>query len=1102
MPSRRSDEILNDALDLDSIERASFIARACEGDAALLAEVASLLELHERFPEHLTLASAVSETAAADRIGPYTIQGTLGRGGMGVVYLAEDPKLKRRVALKALPGRLAVDPLRRTLFEREAQLLAALNHPNIATIYTLEEADGLAFLTMEYVPGVTLAERLASCRMSLDETLRVARQIARALEAAHAHGIVHRDLKPMNIMITPKEQVKVLDFGLAESLSARPAAGDAAAGHDAAGDAAAGHDAAGAPGLVAGTPGYMSPEQLRGRNVTRRADIWAFGCIVFECLTGRPAFEAHGADPMGEVSFENPPDPGLLPDDVPQSLRELLAQCLERSPKRRLRKIRTIRREMDQVATGRSFFTRRAARKQDADLHPNNLPAAVDRLIGRQSEKTEVRRLLADARMVTLTGAGGCGKTRLALEVSRGLGPDFPGGIWWVELAALSDALLLDQAVAQAINIRESSDRTIAASLADRLAQGPVLLLLDNCEHLIASCRELSDRLLRVCPELRILCTSREPLRAGGEAIYRVPSLSVPDAHARLQLAEIVVKDSVRLFAERARSTRTDFELTETNAPAVAEICRRLDGIPLAIELAAARVGVLPVDEIAKRLDSRFRLLDAGDRGLLPRQRTLRAMIDWSNDLLTEGERKVFRRLSIFAGGWSLEAAEEVCAGNGVESWEVLDLLAQLIDKSLAEVDADATAMTGQPRYRMAETIRQYAREQLVDAREFAGILRRHRDRFLTWAEAALPHLFGPEQGVWFLRFRADHDNLRLAQSAFTTSEPDPAFRLAAAMGPFWMAHGHWSEGRSVYAALLARSNPAPAPHLRAMVLHWAANLAECQGDLTAARAQNEAALEIRRKLGNREDTARSLNNLGNVSQRLGDLPEARRLREESLAIQRELGNKLDVAHTLNNLGSLAGAQGKLAEARAFFEESLSIKREVGDRAAMARSLNNLGSLAAMQEDWEAARAFFDEALTIQRETGDPAGEASVLGNLGELAMRLGEASAAQARQRERLSILDQLGNAPNLAETVRAIAIISGMLDEPIRTARLLGAVEMLEERGGQGGAAGAEPEVTALESVLRRRLGDDGLTRERDRGRRLTPALAVDLALGKREG
>jgi tetratricopeptide (TPR) repeat protein len=437
-----------------------------------------------------------------------------------------------------------------------------------------------------------------------------------------------------------------------------------------------------------------------------------------------------------------------------------------------------------------------------------------------------------------------------------------------------------------------------------------------------------------------------------------------------------------------------------------------------------------------------------------------------------------------------------------VESWEVLDLLAQLIDKSLAEVDADATALTGQPRYRMAETIRQYAREKLVDAREFAGILRRHRDRFLVWAEAAMPHLFGPEQGVWFPRFRADHDNLRLAQSAFTTSEPDPAFRLAAAMGPFWMAHGHWSEGRSVYAALMARTNPAPAPHLRALVLHWAANLAECQGDLVAARAQNEAALEIRRKLGNREETARSLNNLGNVSQRMGDLPEARRLREESLAIQRELGNKLDVAHTLNNLGSLAGAQGNLAEARSFFEESLSIKREVGDRGAMGRSLNNLGSLAAMQEDWACARAFFDEALTIQREMGDRAGVASVLGNLGELAMRLGDAATAQARQRERLSILDQLGNAPLLTETVRAITLISGMLEEPIRTARLLGAVESLEGWVGRRDGAGPDEDVAALEALLRRRLGDDGFTRERDRGRRLTPALAVDLALGKREG
>jgi non-specific serine/threonine protein kinase len=1087
MADRHPDEIVNDAIDLDPTERASFIERACGGNAALREEVEALLELHDRFPGHLQLPSSLSETFGADRIGPYAIEGVLGRGGMGVVYLAADPRLKRRVALKSLPGRLAADPLRRALFEREAQLLAALNHPNIATIYTLEEADGWTFLTMEYVPGETLAARLAPGRMGLDETLRITRQVARALEGAHAHGIVHRDLKPMNIMITPREQVKVLDFGLAESLSDRPEA--RASGVD-------------ATRVIAGTPGYMSPEQLRGRNVTRRADVWAFGCILFECLTGRPAFEIPNGEATAGGWFDRPPDWRLLPEDLPEGLRGLLAQCLERSPRLRLGRIRTIRREIDQVATGRSLFARRAAGRSEVDPRTGNLPAAVDRLIGRQFEKSEARKLLEAGRLLTLTGAGGCGKTRLALEVARGLGAEFPDGIWLVEFAALSDASLVESTVADALGIPGRADRTVAESLAGFLSSGRVLLLLDNCEHLVAACRDLAERLFRSCPDLHILATSREPLRAGGEAVYRVPSLSVPEPENDHDLAKVGCAEAVRLFLERARSIRPDFQLTERDAPDLSDICRRLDGIPLAIELAAARIGVLPVSEIARRLDDRFRLLDAGRRELLPRQRTLRALIEWSNGLLPESERKVFRRLSIFAGGWSLDAAEEVCAGNGIERWEVLDLLAQLIDKSLAEVDARETERTGQPRYRMAETIRQYAREQLVESREYAGTLRRHREYFLARAEGALPHLFGPDQRVWFLRLRADHGNLRLAQSSCTASETDPAFRLAAAMGHFWMAQGHWAEGRSVCAALLARSKPTPSPRLRALVLHWSANLAECQGDLLTAHSQNEAALEIRRKLGDREEIARSLNNLGNVSQRLGDIARARSLREESLAIQRELGNRLDVAHTLNNLGSLAGAQGRLAEARAFFEESLAIKRDAGDRGAMARSLNNLGSLAAMQEDWDSARGFFDEALAIHRELGDPAGEASVLGNLGELAMRLGDAATAQARQRERLSILERLGNAPGIVETVKEIAAVSGMLDEPARTARLLGAAKMLEERAGERDETVAVDNVAALAPELRRRLGDGGFEREWNRGRRLTPALAIDLALGRKEG
>jgi len=388
------------------------------------------------------------------------------------------------------------------------------------------------------------------------------------------------------------------------------------------------------------------------------------------------------------------------------------------------------------------------------DALPNNLPRQLTSFIGREREMAEVKRLLTTTRLLTLTGSGGCGKTRLALQVAADLVEEFANGVWLVELAALTDPALVPQAVASALGVREEPGRPLLATLSDYLKAKRLLLLLDNCEHLVAACAYLAEALLRACPHLRILATSREALNIAGETVWRVPSLSLPDLLHLPSVEHLTQYEAVRLFIERALISRPDFVLTSQGAPSVAQVCHRLDGIPLAIELAAARVKVLSVEQIAARLDNRFRLLTSGSRTALPRQKTLRAAIDWSYDLLSETERMVLRRLSVFAGGWTLEAAEAICVGEGIEWHEVLDPLMQLVDKSLVMMEEQG----GTVRYRLLETVRQYGRDKLPASGEADVVRGRHRDWYLALAERAEPELLGSNQAVWLERLETEHD--------------------------------------------------------------------------------------------------------------------------------------------------------------------------------------------------------------------------------------------------------------------------------------------------------------------------------------------------------
>ena len=602
------------------------------------------------------------------------------------------------------------------------------------------------------------------------------------------------------------------------------------------------------------------------------------------------------------------------------------------------------------------------------DVHRHNLPIQLTSFIGRAREIAEVKRLLGAARLVTLTGAGGAGKTRLALQVAAEMVEGHPDGVWLTEFAPIADPALVPKTVASALAIPEQPGRDMTETLVDALRLKALLLVLDNCEHLLAACRDLAAALLRKCPQVRILATSREGLGVPGESLWRVPSLSMPEDIRHLPPSEeLVLYEAVRLFVDRAVATAPGFTVTSENAPAVAQVCHQLDGIPLAIELAAARVKVLAVEQIASRLDDRFRLLTGGSRMVLPRHQTLRAAIDWSYHLLSETERVLLRRLSVFAGGWTLEAAESVCPGGTVEAAAILDLLASLVDKSLVLVEAKR----GEARYRLLETVRQYARDCLTEAGEEAVVRTRHRAWCVTFAEQADPELRGPRQRVWLERLEMEYDNLR---GALAWGQEDPGgaeatLRMTGALHWFWWMHGNWSEARGWCEEALSRQNDAPRvvlPKAYESATHYAWRLS----DHKRAKMLGEEGLAIARDLGDKRNSAYLLVHLGVAAFRQMSYGEAGKLYEEAVSLARKLGDKWLVSIILNQQGMLAGIQGNLGLATALDEEALVLMREVGDIATISYALRCLGSVMLQRGEYQRASRVFTESLRLSCDTG------------------------------------------------------------------------------------------------------------------------------------
>jgi len=696
---------------------------------------------------------------------------------------------------------------------------------------------------------------------------------------------------------------------------------------------------------------------------------------------------------------------------------------------------------------------------------PNNLPRHLSSFVGRRNDVSEVRQLTTESPLVTLTGPGGVGKTRLCLQVAAELLENFADGAWLVELEALTDAGLVPQQVAVALGISEASDADSRESVLSHLRGRELLLILDNCEHVIDACAQLANSLLRACPGLRIIATSREPLGVAGERLYPVRSLSLPTVK-RVTAEMVAESEAISLFIERAQSADPTFAITDANAAAIVEICRRLDGIPLAIELAAARVRALSVEQIAERLDDRFRLLTGGSRTVMPRHQTLRAAIEWSFDLLSDAERLVLWRLSVFAGPFPLEAAEKVCTGPGVEVWEVIDHVTTLVEKSLVARQAD--------RYRLLDTVRGYAREHSLEAGESQGAFERHRDWYLDFVRSSAPAFFrGPELAAVLDRLEAEHDNVRaaLAWSLNEEGGGHAALELVAGVWRFWEIRGYVTEGRQWVERALAAS-PTDLSRARADVLTAAGILAAGQGDHAAAVRYHEASLELHEEIGDRKSVEIALHNLANAALHQGNLERARELYERVLAVADP--STTEISFVLVNLADVIDGQGDYEAAVDRYQQAINRSTASDDLWVAAYAMSAFGQAAARHGETDTARELYEKALDIYRRVRDQRAEARLMTMLAELIGQQGDTPGAREILFDALRIRCSLGDAPGICAALEHFSALAQDAD-PERAARILAAAAAMRERTGARLSMAAQGAVDQQLAQLQSVLGDE---------------------------
>ena len=1036
---RRVEELCQQALELDGDRRAEFLQSACGTDDELRREVESLLA-HEKKAQHFIETPAVEvagkilanhapnktwKNLIGTTVSHYRVIEKLGGGGMGVVYKAEDIDLGRFVALKFLPDDVAHDPQALSRFQREAKAASALNHPNIVTIYELGHLNGTHYIAMELICGETLRSLLSSGPLPYRKAIGIATEIADALAKAHETGLVHRDLKPENLMVAQDGNAKILDFGLAK-LRDHPVDAERSTQADLLTD----------PGTVMGTVGYMSPEQANGNDVDFRSDQFSFGAVLYEMINGHPAFQGRGrAEIMAAIVRDQPqPSTNVL---APAPLFWILQKCLAKDANRRYSSTRDLARDLATVRDLRiDPETRYSVRP------PSNMPVQRTRFIGREREVANLRQLLnrADVRLVTLTGPGGIGKTRLAVQVVTDLSAGFTGGVCFVSLSAVSGRESAIRAIAQAIGLREMPGQSSQESLKEYVSglTQPLLLLLDNFEHLLSAASDLAE-LLTLNPTLKVMVTSQAPLHIYGEHELPVPALAVPDLQSVPQAPEALSRfAAIALFLEHAKAVKHDFTLSKENATAIATICSRLDGLPLAIELAASRVKVLSPTAMLTRLESSLNLLTGGARDLPVRQQTLRGTVNWSYSLLNAAEQSLVRRLSVFTGGCTLEAVEAVCDTKGDLGVDVLDGMSSMVDKSLMQQIEQPGV---EPRFLMLSAIREYALERLVESGEEFATRRAHSAYYIVLAEECGEDLSTHPE--WLERLDLEHQNFRDAlEFLIRTSDADWGMRLGAALFHFWERREHFAEGRAFLDRLL-HLPAAVQPKLRARLLFCTGVLS--QGDFDSAQQLHKECLKACLDMHDHRGVAVALNALGVTTRDRGDLDTACSLFEQCVSTWRELGSAIDTARALSNLANVVRLQGDYARAHALYDECLAIFHAVGDSTGVAWTLNYLGDLARGSVDSIASRSYYEQSLSAFRKLRDDWGIASALCDLARLSAAQSKHQDAERLYCESIRMFQDLGHKRGIARVLECFSITAAAQSRPEQSLRLAGAAAAL---------------------------------------------------------
>jgi predicted ATPase len=852
-------------------------------------------------------------------------------------------------------------------------------------------------------------------------------------------------VKPANVLVEDGGRVYLTDFGIAKRARSRGRT---------------------KTGFFVGTLDYAAPEQIRGEAVGAPADIYAFACMLFECLTGKKPFDRDTeVAVMYAHLLDAPPSPSAANPKLPPTLDEVVTRALAKDETERHGSCRELVEAARACLGGEIALTPRGAtlRTESASVTATapvpvvaNLPTPPAPLIGRESELAAVVELASreDVRLVTLLGPGGTGKTRLVLEVATQLAPSF-GRAYFVDLAPITEAAVVGSAIAQVLAVEESGDTPVAQAIARALGSSPALLVLDNFEQVIAAAPFVHE-LLTATPALTLLVTSQQSLHLREEREFPVPPLALPDADAPVEEAP-----AVRLFVDRAQSVKPTFELTEENADAVAALCRRLDGLPLAIELAAARVKLLSPQAILNRLQDRLDLLAGGASDLPARQRTLRDAIEWSYNLLEPAEQMLLSRLGVFSGGCSLELADSV-AGAGIGVGDSFEALASLVDKSLVR---QRDGFDGEPRFGLLETIRLYALEKLEDRGELEELRRAHAERYLALVEQAEPELTRANQAVWLQRLDEESDNIRAALAWATgAGETEIALRLAGSLVRFWSSRGLMREGRGRLAEALTTADVVtPAIHAKARFAAGYAALGE--GDLPEARVEFERSLELAREAGDGRAEGAALAQLAWLSMAAGDSESARRLAEQASVLAEQAGDKLTASGAVTTLAELHAAAGQRDEAIAAYERGLALRRALGDKRLVANSLVGLARAELLQAEYERPTALLREALALGREVKDTWIMSLSLGTLAVVRLCAGD-DLLRARDSalEALRLAGERHDRRLASEWVHALAAIRAAEGKDAEASQHLASADALRESTGA--------QLGPAESLIRQRF------------------------------